>query len=210
MNITVLHRKRTEQKSGVRKVTDQPWQCSVDTSLPHERSSPLANRTEPHATKAGVLQFELSLPILGRIAGKADVLTTLTHSFRVAMVARERTRRKDFCYIIGFSPVLVPRFVLGRNVGQILIGCADINSIPVDFATVPMYCNQIRRLPRTHVKPPVTVVRLSTSTVPGVLRSVYTSIRPKSLIHNNFFDRLNALATPTLGSDLSKLSLYIK
>lgn len=188
VDIAVLNGEGGEEKSCLGIVSHQPRQCPVDTCLPHQRPAPLADRTESDAAKARVLQLELCLTVLGRIAGEANVLTTLTYPFRVAMMTRERTRREDSRDIVSFSPVLVPRFVLRRNVRQILLSSVRRIVSGVDWNTASDYITRSgSSIP--HIKPPVIVVSLVTSTVPGVSRFYNPLVRSKSAsnIHNMIF-----------------------
>jgi hypothetical protein len=109
MHITVLNGEGSEKETSLGIVSNQPWQRPMDSCLPHEGTSPLANRTTSHPAKARVLQLQLLLPGLSRrVAGEADVLATLAQPFRIAVVPGEGTRRKDFGDVVGFSPVGIP------------------------------------------------------------------------------------------------------
>ena len=147
---TVANSECNEEKPNVRVVSDQAGECAIDTSLPHHRPSPLADRTMAHAAEPRSLELEFrGLLASGRIAGESDHLAAVPDSICVTPMSAEVTTCVDLFYLISLGSVGIPRLMFGRNPGKVF-------RFPVDLTFHTGYSEKVTRSLRRHVKAPYT------------------------------------------------------
>src|SRR5215510_346086 len=116
-NVTIFDRQRKKEKASIRIVSNQSWQRIVDTCLPHDGSSPLADGTTPDSTEPNVGKFQLSG---GTVPRKSQDLRTPCYPLGIVLVLTTEAAGEDLSNIVSFSSMRVPHSVTWRDLTKIL------------------------------------------------------------------------------------------